>query len=276
MNLEDAFDAQSVVSKRRSVALTFRDPRYDDEATPPLSPSTTLTKPSSGFDFESDLEASRPYRRAQRDTVDFSFRSSVAHSNAWSLFSELSLSDVSLMSVIALPVYADEVGNSHHYAFGKRRPVPPLTPMMPLPATLVSNPEPLPSSFLRELVEITVQLSQFRGFADLFAQESRRKSTHPFFTLRKVFRTGKSFLLLSDLLGLRLDTCDMSPGSAGVSIDDIVIHQVIEALATALPLEPDEIFTADDALGSQSAPFLKVSSDSITWEPDCKHRTCQC
>ncbi len=263
MTLEDAFDAHSVVARRRSVAVAPRDPRPNDSDQPPFepprendkgSPSTTRTEPTSSFNFEIDLETSRPYRRARRDTMDFSFRSSVAHSNAWSVFSGLSLSDVSIMSVIALPIYADEIGNSNHYAFGNRQPALP-----PLAAPAISDPEPLPSSLLREFVEIKLQLSQFDGFADLFAQQVPRP-THPFFTLRGIFRTGNAFLLLSELLGLRIDTGGILPGSAGVPVAGIVIPRVIEAFTITLPLGPDEIFTADDVLGSRSAPFLKVSS----------------
>jgi len=263
MNLEDAFDAQSLVSRRRSVAVTPLDPRHNADQLPvespsesdKESPSATRTAPASGFAFEIDLEASRPYRRALRDTMDFSFRSSVARSNAWSVFSGLSLSDVSIMSVIALPIYADEIGNSHHYDFGSRQPA-----LSPSSAPVISDSGALPSSFLREFVEIKLQLSQFRGFADLFAQEEVRRPTHPFFALRGIFRTGDAFLLLAKLLGLRIDTSDILPGSATVLVDKIVILLVIEAFRTALPLEPDEVFTADDALGSRSTPFFKVSS----------------
>lgn len=251
MNLEDAFDVHSVVASRRSVAVAPLDPQHDDSDQMPF-------EPASGFDFETDLEASRPYRRAHRDTMDFSFRSSVAHSDAWSVFSGLSLSDVSILSVIALPIYADEIGNANHYAFGSRPPAP-----SPLPAPAVSDSEPLPILFLTEFVKIKLQLLQFRGFADLFAQEEVRRPTHPFFTLRGVFRTGTAFLLLSEILGLRIDTGGMLSGSAGVPIDEIVIPRVIEAFTTALPLGPDEIFSFADVRGSRSASFLKVSS--VAW-----------
>ena len=90
-NLEDAFDAQSVIRTKRSVAFSLQDSRNNDEAQWPVesrrkddkeSATTRRAEHTSGFDFESDLEVSRPYRRAQRDTMDFSLRSSVAQSNA--------------------------------------------------------------------------------------------------------------------------------------------------------------------------------------------------
>ncbi|KAK4186795.1 hypothetical protein QBC35DRAFT_553321 [Podospora australis] len=76
------------------------------------------------FEFEKDLELSRPYRRIpqNRISMDFSFRSSVALSHAWSAFSSLSLSDISNISVIALPIDSNELSNMQHYTCGRRKP----------------------------------------------------------------------------------------------------------------------------------------------------------
>ncbi|KAK3900750.1 hypothetical protein C8A05DRAFT_35600 [Staphylotrichum tortipilum] len=150
MNLENAFDAHSAVSRRCSVAVTPQDPRYNDsdqlsfespEKKDKESPSsTTRTEPTSGFDFES----------------------SAVPSNAWSVFSGLGLSDESNISVIALPIYADEIGNSHQYHFGNRQPAVP-----PLPELVIFNHGLLLGSFLRDFVPIKLQLSQFSSFADI-------------------------------------------------------------------------------------------------------------
>lgn len=59
--------------------------------------------------------------------------------------------------------------------------------------------------------------------------------------------------------------------------DETVMPQVIEAFAMAWRLKPDEIFTVDDALGSRSAPFLKVSTQyPLSKDSSCKYRTCRC
>ncbi len=68
------------------------------------------------FEFESDLESSRVYRKALRDTIDGSFRGSML-STAWSIFSDLSMSDISTVSVIALPISAADLTNGQHYNF---------------------------------------------------------------------------------------------------------------------------------------------------------------
>jgi len=130
MNLENAFKVRTLISNRQSRAISTADGTNDDISKPhqlnePTEDSTIsesynnskLSTPPEGievssFEFENDLETSRVYQRVQRDTMDFSFRSSIAHTNAWSQFSGLSLSKVSIISAIALPLYPDEIENS--------------------------------------------------------------------------------------------------------------------------------------------------------------------
>lgn len=67
------------------------------------------------FGFERDLEGTWVYRKARRSTSDVSFRSSVALSHAWSTLSDVSLSHISAISVIALPLSRSELTNGHYY-----------------------------------------------------------------------------------------------------------------------------------------------------------------
>lgn len=73
--------------------------------------------------YEKALIASRPYRRAPKwDRDDVSFRSSVLNTHAMSLFSKLSnlsLGEVSTISIIALPLFCNDISNQQHYTFGK-------------------------------------------------------------------------------------------------------------------------------------------------------------
>ena len=124
MSLEDALEAQTIATQRRSISLLSGRPssQLQEQEPAPLNPSksplninTNSSLPKS--DFEDDLESSRVYRRAQRDTMDFSYRSSITRSNAWSVFSGLSLGDISLISVIGLPVFPHDITNAHHYNF---------------------------------------------------------------------------------------------------------------------------------------------------------------
>jgi hypothetical protein len=65
--------------------------------------------------FEDDLKASRVYRRVKNDSCDSSFTTSILGGRAWSVFSGQSLSEVSVLSAIALPITWDEIENRHHY-----------------------------------------------------------------------------------------------------------------------------------------------------------------
>jgi hypothetical protein len=80
-------------------------------------PTWTQSEPARAFPFERVLKASRVYRRAKRDTTDFSFCSSIPLSHAWSALSDISLSDISVISVVALPLCLTDIPNGHHYTF---------------------------------------------------------------------------------------------------------------------------------------------------------------
>lgn len=170
MGLEDAFDAGSMISKRRTVCLKLSHSRDDDTksflsrinavehdnaSSSPASPATlpdSERSPTSSFGFEPALEASRVYRRAQRETMDFSFRSSVAWSNRLSIFSGLTFGDLSVMSVIVLPICAAEISNAHHYAFGNRE-----SDTTPAPAAAIAtehSPIVTVNSLLYDCLEI--------------------------------------------------------------------------------------------------------------------------
>ncbi|KAG4253113.1 hypothetical protein FPRO03_07073 [Fusarium proliferatum] len=128
MNIEDALDDQTIISRRMNILSLRASPSKNtsQQLTTQLPATPNGTETSliiSKFDFEDDLESSRVYRRAVRESMDFSFRSSITRSHNWSVFSGLSLSDISIISVIALPVYQDDITNAEHYDFGAPGPV---------------------------------------------------------------------------------------------------------------------------------------------------------
>jgi len=55
------------------------------------------------------------YQRTAQYESDVSFTSSAVRTHAWSIFSGLSLSEVSVISAIALPIYLNEVFNDEWY-----------------------------------------------------------------------------------------------------------------------------------------------------------------
>ncbi|PSS06669.1 hypothetical protein M430DRAFT_37760 [Amorphotheca resinae ATCC 22711] len=66
-------------------------------------------------EFEETLYASWVYRRNQSCRESMSIRSSVVRQSAWSVLSELSLAQISIISVIALPVQRSELFNAQWY-----------------------------------------------------------------------------------------------------------------------------------------------------------------
>ena len=130
--LEDVFDARSLVAGLTN-SETIREITHSEEGEEDGDDDGTLTampltvnlgaltvnqglQPSFRHAFEGDLESSRVYRRTRfyptdRDT----FMSSIARTHAWSIFSGLSLSEISIVSVIALPLLLSEISNRGHY-----------------------------------------------------------------------------------------------------------------------------------------------------------------
>jgi hypothetical protein len=122
-NLEDSFDARTI--KAHSQFDTQSLMSHRDTATITTSRRRKRNRISIvetfriRFTFDDDLESSRVYSRLMlEDSCDRSFNSSAVRTNAWSVFSGLSLADISVMSVVALPIYPSDINNQEHYAFG--------------------------------------------------------------------------------------------------------------------------------------------------------------
>ena len=69
-------------------------------------------------EFEELLNNSWVYRRNKSRDENMSFRSSVLRLSAWSVLSEMSLANISIIAVMALPVQIQELANGHWYTFG--------------------------------------------------------------------------------------------------------------------------------------------------------------
>ena len=73
----------------------------------------------SALQFHSNLANSRVYRRVKRNESVMSFSTSALGSKAWSVFSGVSLSEVSVISAIALPLFSSDIDHPSHYTFGR-------------------------------------------------------------------------------------------------------------------------------------------------------------
>ena len=120
----DAIEEGSIRGCGCSSIRTAKQDQDDADTIRPSDENYPVQDPNSPesdqfrFAFESILEASRVYRKAHPNECDMSFRSSIARSRAWSSLSDLSLAQISIISVIALPVYPSDISNSEWYKFG--------------------------------------------------------------------------------------------------------------------------------------------------------------
>ncbi|KAF4440720.1 hypothetical protein FACUT_3215 [Fusarium acutatum] len=173
------------------------------------------------FDFEHDLKLSRVYRHAKGDTMDFSAHSSVALTRAWSSLSGISLSDISHISVLALPLYVEDISNPQHYNFGQKIIQP--TPLL-APTTILTR------SIYHECIEVQIQLSQFEWFAQFQRQESP-KDENPLFNLIFIFRRGTPLLMMvNELDSSRHERWkDLIASSPSDEASKIAIAEFVEA-----------------------------------------------
>ncbi|GAP90620.2 hypothetical protein SAMD00023353_4800690 [Rosellinia necatrix] len=185
VHLEGVVDAGTIRSRNRQTivseltmrsgvrgAIAARSSSSQREEMPgsdPLPRDVPDPRPRSLFEFERDLVASRVYRRVKRDTMDFSFRSSVSRANDWSILSGLSLADISALSVIALPLDLQDVVNRRHYVDNSDQPLDTVIEeaSTPNPNDQLQNQ----GSIFHGCLRIHAQLVQIPGFQELFDRE---------------------------------------------------------------------------------------------------------
>ncbi|PQE13607.1 putative RAS-2 protein [Rutstroemia sp. NJR-2017a BVV2] len=73
--------------------------------------------------FHADLSTSRVYNRTKLYESDVSFTSSACRTHAWSMLSGMSLSEISVISVIALPLSLDDISNRERYTMSGLEPI---------------------------------------------------------------------------------------------------------------------------------------------------------
>jgi hypothetical protein len=130
---EDAFDARSTFTRRLvDDGATIRpaeDLGDDGMVIRGVGRRSTIRRSvdmleGAGFAFESVLQQSWVYRRNRGNECDVSFVSSVQRSHAWSVFSGYSLAEISVLSVIAMPLTLSDLTNCQHYVQNEEGNVP--------------------------------------------------------------------------------------------------------------------------------------------------------
>ena len=128
-NLRLGIIDNAVISQVGSTGLEGgRDASFtpSGKATPPRGPLKGVLggvqRNNLGFAFEEDLLASHVYRKPLFSESGDSLVTSAARTTAWSILSALSLTDISKISMLAVPIYAHEISNSARYSFGNFQP----------------------------------------------------------------------------------------------------------------------------------------------------------
>ncbi|SCO80805.1 uncharacterized protein FRV6_05018 [Fusarium oxysporum] len=257
MNIEDALDAQTIISRRMSILSLSASPSQNTSQqstaeSPATSISTDTSLAISKFDFEDDLESSRVYRRAVRETMDFSFRSSIARSHNWSVFSGLSLGDISIMSVIALPVYQDDITNAEHYDFGEEAALNGRTP-----GPVIDQP------LLIECLEIKLKLLTIPGMQRYFDE-----IPHPlddFFHLWSVLQEVMPLVILAQALDPTLLDVGL-PEDLTDNVRKELVLWFAQFCRDKLDIETSNLITVQDLMWGNEYGIFRVISliSSIT------------
>ncbi|KAF4472476.1 interferon-regulated resistance GTP-binding [Fusarium albosuccineum] len=244
MGIESSFDTMS--QRRASLQLTASIDSSEPHTPPPKRASLFE------FDFERDLKSSRVYRRAKRDTMDYSVRSSIARTHAWSSLSGISLGEISHIAVLSLPLYAEDIANPQHYNFGHEtvQPQPFLSP------TLRAR------SIYHECIEVQLQLSQLEWFAQLQPPKSQKgtEEENPLSALITIFRRGCPLLLLFDQLdssqrGRWEGLMDPKPSERFAKL---AMVEFVQACVRCLDFQPSDCFTVADLMSNDTTNQVKV------------------
>lgn len=105
----------NALSLNRNVSIRDQSRHPSTSRAPPTLPQLFKGPGLDPDHFEHTLDASRVYRRARRTESLISFSTSALGTKAWSVFSGVSLAEISVLSAIALPLQREDVQNAYHY-----------------------------------------------------------------------------------------------------------------------------------------------------------------
>jgi len=123
--MEDSLDLRSTLSKHKLNGTSVVESGGDEGASDAGTIIPSMVERSAGrdwlagrtahnlvvrrFDFDDDLANSRVYRRNRKNDSNSSFATSAHYVHSWSIFSGLSLADISVISVISLPLNSEDI-----------------------------------------------------------------------------------------------------------------------------------------------------------------------
>jgi hypothetical protein len=121
-HMQDAFDARSKSTTDSAETNSIKTYSCEDQnsaSTRTANQNDTWTMRTNipTFAFEAILQNSWVYRRNSDGECDRSFIHSEQRSHAWSCFSGYNLADISILSVISLPLTQADITNGENYNF---------------------------------------------------------------------------------------------------------------------------------------------------------------
>ncbi|KAI8952789.1 hypothetical protein F4801DRAFT_577048 [Xylaria longipes] len=214
-------------------------------------------------------------------------------------FSGCSLADVSVLSVIALPLDLEDIANRHHYVDANDQQLTPIVEEKP--SVLKSQPSLTEEgSIFHDCLKIHSQLLQISGFQELFNTQWRTQwgemgvtmgvivqweddrervwqQLDVFGALKSIFQEDVGYRLLTDELDLNLDKEVRQHSSRSAEASHTEARKVtylFQLLCIDLGFSPDKLYYADGPLLEDNVCFLKVSSLSPSPKPNWLPRAC--
>jgi cell division control protein 24 len=197
--------------------------------------------------------------------MNFLFRSSIAETNAWSIFSGLSFGQVSTIAVITLPIYPEDLANPQHYDFGQHH----------IPQKSANPTSNYDQSIFHECLDIKLLLSQIPAILDIFQVQEKTWKQNPglpdlpdidsLSLLKRTFNRGYPLLILFNELETRplWDPGKYKGGVKGPQMAGAAALQFLDACKEKFNLSNDGLPFVSEFLSNININFLSVISSSI-------------
>ncbi|KAF2185897.1 Dbl homology domain-containing protein [Zopfia rhizophila CBS 207.26] len=179
-----------------------------------------------------------------------SFSSSAIGSRTGSVFSGLSLADISIISVIALPLCQADICNSHHYAFGS----------IPKENALANDvPE---SSLFYDCIRLRKRLSKVPGIEEILLREIEEAEDDdrpdPVTVLWRAFQRGVPLKLIYSAMPPKLAKTGNEWDSSLISEGKEAAYVFLRVCIIHWALPPKDCFSVSDLYADNVMGFQKV------------------
>ncbi|KAF7558586.1 hypothetical protein G7046_g5571 [Stylonectria norvegica] len=248
MNLESASDESSTELSETLEPVQIPDALTAVPTSTSRSVAVSSTMAVSSFQYQTDLKASRAYRRARPESSVMSAGVSIA---TWSVFSGLSLGDTSIMPGVRSSVHPDDLINPQQYDFSN---------------SIQRNlAQPQQGQFSRSIfhdcLEVKELLLQIHGFAPVFEWQTKIDGSHgnPLRELRGVFARGFPLLMLLNQWEYRWDIPDYRIDQSEKEVKR-AIYDFLQVCSRSFGIKATDLFTVTDLMEDNDIGLLKLVS----------------